>query len=123
MKIRIKDNTVRFRLNKLEVEEFGKTGNIEGRTEFSPIPFVYALQTSPSAKELTASFQNNTLSLVVPATWAKEWVNSNRIGFDGKVTDENGKHIYLLLEKDFKCLDNTLEDQVDNYENPLTIQL
>lgn len=123
MKIRIKDNTIRFRLNKPEVDEFGKNGILEGRTEFSPMPFVYVVQSSPIVKELSASFQNNTVTLIVPSSLVDEWVSTNRIGFDGKMTTENGKQIYLLLEKDFKCLDNTLEDQVDNYENPLTIQL
>jgi hypothetical protein len=26
--------------------------------------------------------------------------------------------LYLLVEKDFVCLDETSEDQSDNYENP-----
>jgi len=26
--------------------------------------------------------------------------------------------LYLLLEKDFVCLDETHEDQADNFENP-----
>ena len=123
MKIRIKDNTLRFRLNKPEVEEFGKTGMLEGRTEISPLPFIYTLKSSPSINGLMASFQNNTITMMVPALWVEEWVGSSRTGFDGKMTTENGNHIFLLLEKDFKCLDDTLEDQVDNYENPLTIQL
>ena len=29
------------------------------------------------------------------------------------------KKLYILIEKDFKCLDNTIEDQSDNYPNPL----
>jgi hypothetical protein len=32
---------------------------------------------------------------------------------------ENGKELFLLLEKDFVCLDETIEDQSDNYPNPL----
>lgn len=123
MKIRIKDNTVRFRLSKPEVEEFGKTGVIESRTDFSPMPFIYVLKSSPTLNELSASFQNNTVTLLVPVSWVEDWVNSNRTGFDGKITSDNGAQVQLLLEKDFKCLDNSIEDQADNYENPLTIQL
>ena len=26
--------------------------------------------------------------------------------------------LYLLIEKDFACLDHSSEDQSDNYENP-----
>jgi len=29
-----------------------------------------------------------------------------------------GVQLHLLLEKDFVCLDNTAEDQSDNYPNP-----
>jgi len=123
MKIRIKDNTVRFRLSRPEVEEFGKTGNIESRTEFSPMPFIYALKSSSASNELSVTFQNNTITLQVPESWVDDWLHNNRTGFEGKTIAENGKQIHLLLEKDFKCLDNTIEDQVDNYENPLTIQL
>src|SRR5690348_17063681 len=103
MKVRIKDNTVRFRLNRHEVEEFGKNGVLEGRTEFAPMPFIYVLQSSPKENELSASFQNNTITLTVPSSLVDEWVTTNRIGFDGKMTTENGNQIYLLLEKDFKC--------------------
>ena len=34
----------------------------------------------------------------------------------------DGNELYLLLEKDFQCLDNSIEDQTDNYENPLAAQ-
>jgi hypothetical protein len=30
----------------------------------------------------------------------------------------NDKYLFLLVEKDFVCLDNTVEDQSDNYPNP-----
>ena len=29
-----------------------------------------------------------------------------------------GKDLFLLIEKDFVCLDHTFEDQSDNYPNP-----
>jgi hypothetical protein len=28
------------------------------------------------------------------------------------------QELFLLIEKDFVCLDNTFEDQSDNYPNP-----
>jgi len=33
-----------------------------------------------------------------------------------KINDDQS--LYLLIEKDFKCLDETTEDQSDNFENP-----
>ena len=41
------------------------------------------------------------------------------VGLENEMEIAPGKILYLLLEKDFKCLDNTTEDQSDNYPNPL----
>jgi hypothetical protein len=45
----------------------------------------------------------------------KEWEDTDKVGFE-----ETAGTIYLLVEKDFKCLDNVAEDQSDNYPNPLS---
>ncbi len=50
----------------------------------------------------------------MPELMANEWSNSEQVGFE---YNKNG--LYLLVEKDFKCLDNVAEDQSDNYPNPL----
>ena len=42
-----------------------------------------------------------------------EWLTTERVTF----ADESGT-VSILLEKDFACLDNTDEDQSDNYPNP-----
>ena len=38
-------------------------------------------------------------------------------------TTEDGTEIFILIEKDFKCLDNTEEDQTDNFANPKLMKL
>ncbi len=50
----------------------------------------------------------------MPAVMANEWANTARVGFEN-----NEGEIYLLVEKDFVCLDTVNEDQSDNYPNPL----
>jgi len=50
----------------------------------------------------------------MPAAMVHEWVETEKVGFE--YTDS---HLYLLVEKDFQCLDNVAEDQSDNYPNPL----
>ena len=42
-----------------------------------------------------------------------ELVETERVGFE-----EKGDPLYLLVEKDFTCLDQVEEDQSDNYPNP-----
>ena len=119
MKIRIKNNSVRFRLSRKEVEEFGKTGYLEGRTDFFPFPFLYSIKSTGNVSALSADYRDHTISLEVPHAWAKEWVNTDRTGFDTQMEILDGQYIYLLIEKDFKCLNEAIEDQADNYENPL----
>lgn len=120
MKLRIKGNSIRFRLTKSEVDYFGKEGYLEEKTEFGNNTFIYAMQNKLYGEELSAEFSDNKITLSIPVHISTEWANTNRIGIEGEMEIASGKKLYLLLEKDFKCLDNTVEDQSDNYSNPLS---
>ncbi|WP_342645428.1 hypothetical protein [Mucilaginibacter sp. CSA2-8R] len=114
MKIRIKGNSLRYRLTRSEVEKFGRDGYLEEITDFGCAQLIYALKATAS-DELWVNFEQNKITFFMPATMRKEWLNTDRVGFDYRTP-----HFYLLIEKDFQCLDNTQEDQSDNYPNPLT---
>ncbi len=118
MKIRIKGNSVRFRLSKTEIEKFKQTGLLTEQTEFGDSIFSYAIKADAACEELKASFANNTLTVIVPAPIHQEWTNSDVVGFENKWAFSQGKELFILIEKDFVCLDNTFEDQSDNYPNP-----
>ena len=118
MKLRIKGNSIRYRLSKTDIETFGDKGYIEERTEIGPGLFVYALQGSDELN-LTASLGTNNLTIYMPTSWISEWVATERVGYEHYMNLTNGNKLYLLLEKDFQCLDETSEDQSDNYANPL----
>lgn len=112
MKIRIKGNSIRYRLSKTDVEQFLKLGYLEEIVDFGTQKLVYALKKLDKAA-LSASFEQNKIILFMPAEMAAEWENPDKIGFGG-IYDK----LSLLIEKDFQCLDNTIEDQADNYPNP-----
>ena len=118
MKLRIKGNSIRFRLTKSEVDYFAAEGYLEEKTEFGNASFTYALQNMNDAKELSASFVENKITVLIPTALSKEWTSSNRVGCESEMEIGNNKKLFLLIEKDFKCLDNVAEDQSDNYENP-----
>jgi hypothetical protein len=117
MKIRIKGNSIRLRLTRSEVELFGKEGRVTESTHFGNQILSYCLSQS-SNKELEASFENETVTVSMPESWAQEWVQTERVGFESTMQLEQHS-LYLLVEKDFVCLDQTTEDQSDNYPNPL----
>jgi hypothetical protein len=120
MKIRIKGNSIRFRLTKSEVDTFARTGYIEDRTEFGNHLFMYALRRNPDVHELQAGFVGIKITMHVPAWMAEEWTTTDEVGYNNVYTYDNGKQLSLLLEKDFVCIDTAVkEDQSDNFVNPL----
>lgn len=119
MKIRIQRNSVRFRLSKSEVGQLENTGYIEETTDFGSSQLTYAVQRSGAA-DLTADFEQHKITLNVPANRLEGWAANTTVGFEGNMPLGDGNSLYLLIEKDFKCLDNVSEDQSDNYDNPKT---
>ena len=119
MKIRIKGNTVRYRLSKTEVLTLAETGKLEEHTEFLHGTLIYSIRQVENDK-LSADFSQNIISLQVPGTALQNWANTDQVGIEGQMSLSNGNVLYLLLEKDFKCIDSEVtEDQSDYFENPL----
>lgn len=118
MKIRIKGNSVRYRLTKTEVATFCEKGSFMEQTNFDQNTFTYGLIAKENILNLEAEFANNTIILALPKKEADIWATSSRVGYDNTVVLQNGQELYLLLEKDFVCMDETIEDQSDNYPNP-----
>ena len=116
MKIRIKGNSLRYRLTRTDVEIFAARGYLAEQTAFGSEILTYALQRSERRPVVGPTFKNNQITILMPTAMAKEWTGTERVGFEN--TDVN---LYLLIEKDFKCLDNVAEDQSDNYPNPLAV--
>lgn len=112
MKIRIKDNSIRFRLTQSEVSELGKNGVVSSFTEFVDRPFIYVIEKTDES-ELSAAFIENKMVMKMPEAMVEEWISTDIVGFDGQAG-----LVKLLVEKDFVCIDNTMEDQSDNYPNP-----
>jgi hypothetical protein len=121
MKLRIKGNSLRIRLSKTEVSTIATTGYLEEETWFGNNRFVYALQRIDEGNTLTAVLEENKMIMFVPASLTNDWPDNHIVGFEANVPLQNNKSLYLLLEKDFICLDETTEDQSDNYENPNTV--
>ena len=120
MKIRIKGNSIRIRLTKSEVELFGNEGYLEDRTEFGNNALIYALQRADNLTDLAAGFDGPKITMYVPTAIAHEWTTTDVVGYNNNMSIGGDKTLFLLLEKDFKCIDGeVMKDQSDNYENPL----
>lgn len=123
MKIRIKGNSLRYRLTKSEVDRFVLTGYIEETVNFGKSILRYSLRKSGQA-QLSASFKNNEITVYFPSSFVNGWMVAAQTGFEYHMAvDGSEKPLHILVEKDFTCLDKTTEDQSDNYPNPLLKQV
>ncbi|WP_026628221.1 DUF7009 family protein [Dyadobacter alkalitolerans] len=118
MKIRIQRNSVRYRLSRTDIQKLSTEGYLEEVTPFGDSLFIYGVKKSADVSELTADFQNGKILLHIPEQLTDGWADNNVVGYDGEMLFGNNGSLKLLIEKDFKCLDNVTEDQSDNYENP-----
>ena len=121
MKIRINANSIRIRLSKSEVEKLSTKGFLEDKTSFGTTYFSYAVERKAGIKTLSANYHQNKITMVVPETLVTGWPENTVVGFEAHQAVGEAETLYLLLEKDFKCMDNTSEDQSDNFENPKKI--
>ncbi len=119
MKIRLKENSIRFRLSMSEVESLCGEGVIESITQFpNGEQLTYSLQIT-KIDEINPSLENNTLRLHLPEKMLRDWHESERIGFEWNSMLDQGGVLKVLLEKDFKCLTNRpYEDESNLYPNP-----
>lgn len=119
MKVRIKGNFVRYRLSKSEVEKISTTGSLEESTHFGgDHVFTYALISKEGISDLEADFVNSKLSVYIPTAHAASWFTNNKVGYKTTIRVDENITLDLLIEKDFQCLDEVVEDQSDNYPNP-----
>ena len=118
MKLRIYNNSIRIRLSKPEVEQFCRDKNLRDHISFPGNNFSYALQVLPGMTEFAADFAQGTMTITVPEAVIQNWDTSEETGFQATVDSGKGELLRLIIEKDFKCKENNLEDQSQNYDNP-----
>lgn len=120
MKLRLYQNSIRMRAQIPEVEAVKTTGVIEAFVQLGPNEndrLNYKVKFDNSSA-LNVEFHDREVVMHVPEKIGHQWARSEEVGIYGTQDLGNGKTLRILLEKDFKCLDNTDEDQSIMYPNP-----
>lgn len=117
MKLRIKGNTIRFRLTQTEIDTIAG-GAVEDRTEFpGGNSLIYKIQVGDS---FATEFSEGIVLITVPSQVVNEWATSDKVSIEKSIELDNGNQLEVSLEKDFKCLtERPKEDETDMYPNPL----
>jgi hypothetical protein len=123
MKLRLKGNSIRLRLSQTDVDNLTTKGGLEEQINFSKdIALFYRLISRDDLQSPTVSYAENAIDIYIPKDFADGWSGNNVVGTSAHHRTEDGTEIFLLIEKDFKCLDDIEEDQSDNYANPKLMQ-
>jgi hypothetical protein len=120
VKLRIRDNSIRLRLTKTEVEIINKEGLVKGRLQFAGSnSFDYVLESSPATVKPEAHVSNNVLTVRIPQMDIKQWAESEKVSISSEQDLHDGEQLRILVEKDFACLaPRDGEDESDMFPNP-----
>jgi len=120
MKLRVRDNSIRLRLTRTEVEQIRSDGLVKASVPFSAgVSFDYILEGSPACIEPTAHFSNSALKVCLPEEAAKQWASSERVSVSAQQLLDDGQQLNILVEKDFACLaPRDGEDESDMFPHP-----
>ena len=115
MKLRIRGNSVRFRLTQTETANLIKNGLVEEKTDFGNGQiFVYAVSALPETEKIGAVFQNGRIEIQIPLAIAETWATSTEVGIS-----ETAHGLQILVEKDFNCLTpRKPEEDADTFPHP-----
>jgi hypothetical protein len=123
MKLRIKANSLRFRLLRSEVVELHRTGRVQEEVHFGRYfqsdKLVYAIEGSEQFRDIGVRHAPQEILVQVPASLIENWATGEDVGIYDDLALAGGDTLAVVIEKDFACVDRSDEDNRDTFENPL----
>lgn len=121
MKVRVKGNSLRFRVAQSELAKLMAGERIEQTIYFSPAEdsrLTYVLEHKSSSFSTTLRYQPHEVAIVLSTADLKAWGESIQVGIYAAA--DLGAHgvLDLLVEKDFACLDLSDAQNIDTFPNP-----
>ena len=110
MKLRFRKNSLRLRVNQLEVETLAAGSGLREQVHFpGGASLAYVLDIA-SGSTAGAELENNTIHVSLPAPDVRQWAASGEIGlyFEFPVKEESLK---VAIEKDLVCIDGPEEER------------
>ena len=120
MKLRIKDNSIRLRLTRSEVDVLRESGVVAAITGFpGGRSLEYRVESSPAIVKPAAFFSDNTVTVRLPDAAVLAWATTEQVSLPGELVLDDGDTLQILVEKDFTCLtEREGEDESDMYPHP-----
>lgn len=120
MKLRIKDNSLRLRLTRGEVDALRKDNVVASTTGFpGGRQLQYSVESSPASVNPAAFFSDNVVMVRLPESTVASWATTEQVSMSGEQILDDGSRLTILVEKDFVCLtEREGEDESDMFPHP-----
>ena len=117
MKIRIRGNSIRYRLDKKDIQTLQEQQKVEEATTIGAGALHFCIKAKASGPAI--KLEQTAIHLSVPADQIKTWIETEQVGISLELPNPDGSVLNILIEKDFKCLTEREEDDSQAFENPL----
>lgn len=117
MKIRIRGNSIRLRLDKKDIDSLSNSGMVQEQTTFPSGKFTYELRSSDSEKGISTYLGASTIGVQISSQTSKNWCTGEDVGIYHTLEMNDGSELRIILEKDFACL-STREGEDDTHAFP-----
>ena len=120
MKLRIRDNSIRLRLERGEVDRLRDAGLVAAKTGFAGGGELgYAVASSSSNESPEAVLSGSSVTVRLPESMVLAWADSEQVSIVGEQQLAEGDTLAILVEKDFACLaPREGEDESDMFPHP-----
>jgi hypothetical protein len=121
MKLRLKGNSLRFRVSPSEVGQLLRDGAIREHVQLTANPkdrLTYSVVSSLSGFATTVAYQSGNVTVCVPQLELQRWAGGDDVGVYVDVPISSDRALSVAIEKDFACLDRSDAENEDTFPNP-----
>ena len=122
MKLRLQDNSIRFRLTQSEVAALAAGARVEVSVRFAAAPadpLIYSVETSAQCSEVRAERSECEICVILPHDLTRLWATTSRVAIEHHQRIGPEAFLSISVEKDFRCLHSgRAADDADNFPNP-----
>lgn len=122
MKLRIRDNSIRLRLTRGEVDCLAEQGRVASAVLFpGGERLEYGVESAAEQAGPAADYTRGRLLVTLPESDVRRWAASEEVSLAGLRPLAGDDTLTILVEKDFACLTpREGEDESDMFRHPLT---
>ena len=103
MKLRIRGNSLRFRLTDEDLDEMRNRGSIQDSIQFTPDPdarLKYCLALSRDTDVIAAQFVGNEIQILIPFSVSNPWLDSSGVGLEFRQNLGQNGELRVSIERD-----------------------